>query len=185
MLVGETNRGWNSQGSRSFGLERIRWTGRMPFEILKMEARPDGFEITFTEDVDATTAADPASYAMSSYTYIYHEKYGSDETDTHPVRIEKADQGSGKRSLRLHCADLRAGYVHELHLNGIKSSAGTPLVHPEAYYTLNRLPQIGSCPWRPEVPASPCFPGTARFLKKVLGTLNRMPRQDSNSIQRR
>jgi len=140
MIVGETNRGWNSQGNRSFGLERIRWSGRTPFEILRMEARPDGFEITFTEDVDAATVADPASYAMSSYTYTYHEKYGSDEIDTRPVRIEKADQVSGRRSLRLHCTDLRPGYVHELHLGGIRSTAGNSLVHPEAYYTLNRLP---------------------------------------------
>ncbi len=141
LIVGETNRGWNSQGSRSFGLERIRWSGRVPFEVLKMEARPDGFEITFTGELEPITAADPASYAMSSYTYIYHEKYGSDETDTRSVPVVKVELGSGKRSVRLHCANLREGYVHEIRLAGIRSAGGAALVHPEAYYTLNRLPK--------------------------------------------
>src|SRR5690606_8484052 len=36
LLCGETNRGWNSAGTRSFGLERIRWTGHVPFEIRTM-----------------------------------------------------------------------------------------------------------------------------------------------------
>lgn len=141
MMVGETNRGWNSRGSRSFGLERIRWSGRTPFEILKMEARPDGFEITFTEEVDASSAAAPGAFAMTSYTYIYHDKYGSDEIDSRSVRIDKVEPIPGGRAFHLHCSGLRLGFVHELRLRGIKSSAGAPVAHPEAYYTLNRLPK--------------------------------------------
>ncbi len=56
-------------------------------------------------------------------------------------RISRAELGKGKRSVRLHCAGLREGYVHELHLAGLRSSGGAPLVHPEGYYTLNRLPK--------------------------------------------
>lgn len=141
LVVGETNRGWNSQGSRSFGLERIRWTGTTPFEVLKMEAQPDGFLITFTEALDAAAAGDLASYAMTSYTYFYHEKYGSDEADSRPVAIVQVELGAGNRSLRLHCNGLRQGYVHELHLPGVRSSTGKPLAHSDAYYTLNRLPK--------------------------------------------
>jgi glucose/arabinose dehydrogenase len=140
LVVGETNRGWNSQGSRSFGLERIRWTGKEPFEILKMEARKDGFELTFTGDLDVASAADPSAYEMSSYTYIYHEKYGSDEVDAKPVPIVRAEVGIKNRSVRLYCNDLRTGYVHELHVRGMKNDLGVPLGHAEAYYTLNRLP---------------------------------------------
>jgi hypothetical protein len=43
--------------------------------------------------------------------------------------------------VRLKCEGLRAGYVHELHLPGVKSATGAGLVHPEAYYTLNRIPK--------------------------------------------
>lgn len=140
LLVGETNRGWNSRGSRAFGLERIRWTGRTPFEVRSMEARPDGFVVAFTERVDPRSAGDVRSYAMSSYTYLYHEKYGSDEVDPKPVRVLSALVEGEGRAVRLRCGGLRPGYVHELRLAGVRDRSGRSLVHAEAYYTLNRLP---------------------------------------------
>ncbi len=38
MLVGGTNRGWGSVGPQPFSLERIDWSGKVPFEILEMHA---------------------------------------------------------------------------------------------------------------------------------------------------
>ncbi|CAN5907853.1 hypothetical protein BH11VER1_BH11VER1_36190 [soil metagenome] len=140
LLVGESNRGWNSQGTRSFGLERIRWNDKQPFEIEKMEAKPDGFLLTFTQPVDAATAAKIANYPMTSYTYLYHQKYGSDEIDTKPVQVTQAMVQDKGREVRLVCSGLREGYVHELHVEGLKSAEGKSLEHAEAYYTLNRLP---------------------------------------------
>ena len=66
MIVGESNRGWNSLGSRSFGLERIRWTGVVPFELERMEATPDGFRLTFTEPLAAGAPPGPALFTLSS-----------------------------------------------------------------------------------------------------------------------
>lgn len=34
---------------------------------------------------------------------------------------------------------LQEGHVHELHLPGVKSAEGKPLLHPVAYSTLNRV----------------------------------------------
>jgi hypothetical protein len=141
LLVGESNRGWNSQGTRSFGLERIRWTGGVPFEMAKMEASVDGFVLTFTEKLDEVAASDAANYTMTSYTYLYHSKYGSDEVDAKPVKIIGAVvEGQGTK-VRLKCEGLREGYVHELRLNAVKSTSGGVLAHPDAFYTLNRLPE--------------------------------------------
>ena len=36
---------------------------------------------------------------------------------------------------------LRAGYVHELKLAGVRSRSGESLGHELAYYTLNRVPK--------------------------------------------
>ena len=58
LFVGGTNRGWGSRGSKPFALERLVWTGKVPFEIHEMHARPDGFELTFTQPVDPKTAGD-------------------------------------------------------------------------------------------------------------------------------
>jgi hypothetical protein len=140
LLVGETNRGWNSQGTRSFGLERVRWTGTVPFEIRTMRAQADGFVLEFTKTVDAAPVIRPGNYSMTSYTYLYHQKYGSPETDVQPVVITSATLLDDGRSVRLHCAGLREGYVHELSVTGIRSREGEPLGQSIGYYTLNRIP---------------------------------------------
>ena len=68
LFAGGSNRGWASNGSKPFTFERVKWTGKTPFEILTMEAEPDGFTLTFTEPVDETTAVNPASYSMEAWT---------------------------------------------------------------------------------------------------------------------
>lgn len=140
LAVGETNRGWGSRGSKPWGLERCVWTGKVPFEVLTMSARPDGFRLTFTQPVDSTSAGDIASYSMSSYTYELHERYGSDEMETKTLRITKATVSADRLSVDLAVEGLRAAYVHELHADGVRDASGTPLLHTEAYYTLNAIP---------------------------------------------
>ena len=56
MFVGMTSRGWGSTGPAPYGLQRLEWTGLMPFEVKSVEARPDGFELTFTKPVDKAIA---------------------------------------------------------------------------------------------------------------------------------
>ena len=141
LLVGETNRGWNSLGPRSYGLERLVWTGKTPFEVHSMAARPDGFELRFTLPVDKSLAATVEVYRMESYTYRYHSTYGSPELDKATLNLRSAAVSDDGLRVRLVVEGLRLGYVHELHLDGVRSADGAPLLHPVAYYTLNRLPK--------------------------------------------
>lgn len=144
MIVGQSNRGWNSLGNRSYGLERIRWTGRVPFEILTMEARPEGFRLTFTEPLATPLLVRPDQFRLSSYTYLYHASYGSPETDTKPVDVRSVKVSPDGRQVDLLCAGLRPGYVHELTLSPLDSITGQALRYDRAYYTLNRIPRPDS-----------------------------------------
>jgi hypothetical protein len=140
LLVGETNRGWNSRGTRSFGLERVRWNGVVPFEIRAMRAQPDGFVLEFTKPIDVAAGALAESYAITSYTYLYQQKYGSPEIDPQPVVVREVTVSDDGTSVRLRGTGLRAGYVHELTASGVRSRDGEPLGHATGYYTLNRIP---------------------------------------------
>ncbi len=148
MFVGQTDRGWGSTGRARYGVERLVWNGEVPFELREMRIKPDGFELEFTKDVDKAAASDPASYAMSSYTYEYHQTYGSDEIDTKKVEI-KAVEFVSPRVVRIKTSQIRSGgmgYVHELTMPGVKSAAtaaenGEELVHRVAYYTVQRVPK--------------------------------------------
>jgi glucose/arabinose dehydrogenase len=140
LFVGGTNRGWGSRGPLPFSVERVNWTGRRPFEILEMRAGADGFELVFTEPVNAATACDVKSYSMTTYTYFFQASYGSPEVDhTEPV-IKKVEASSDGRGVRLYIDGLQAGHVHELHADGVRSADGLPLLHNVAYYTLNYVP---------------------------------------------
>ncbi|MEM9588623.1 MAG: hypothetical protein AAGA03_15180, partial [Planctomycetota bacterium] len=121
VYVGLTNRGWSSLGSASYGLQRLEWTGKTPFEIKEMRATRDGFELEFTEPVEVTSAQDVRSYSMASYTYLYHSSYGSDEIDTRSLAIRGADLLSDGRTVRLTVDGCRPLYVHELRAEGVRS----------------------------------------------------------------
>jgi hypothetical protein len=141
LMVGMTSRGWTSLGTKSYGLQRVKWTGATPFAIHEMRARPDGFELTFTQPVDTKAAGDPTSYSMSSYTYLYSSAYGSDEIEAQPVKIISVSVAKDGRSVRLMCEGLRELYVHELRADGVRSAGGARLDHALACYTLNRIPK--------------------------------------------
>lgn len=140
VYVGETNRGWGSRGPQPFALERLEWTGSTPFEIHEMRALPDGFELTFTQPVDKATVEKLDAYELQTYTFIYQASYGSPEVDhTHP-KIVSATVGEDGRSVVLKLEAMAIGHVHELKLPGVRSAEGHPLLHKEAYYTLNATP---------------------------------------------
>ncbi len=140
VFVGLTNRGWSSLGTAAYGLQRLVWTGKTPFEIQEVHAMRDGFELVLTQPVDVTSAADAASYECSSHTYLYHSTYGSDEIQKKPLAIEKATVSDDGLRVRLKVAGLRELFVHELVASGLRNRNGEPLLHPHAWYTLNRIP---------------------------------------------
>ncbi len=138
MFAGLTNRGWNSLGTRSYGLQRVAFTGKTPFELKTMASHATGFDLEFTMPVDPKSATDVTSFTMSSFTYLYHATYGSSEIDTANHRIVSAKLIAPSR-VRLEAEGLREGYVHELHYPGVGAASGERPVHDAAYYTLNRI----------------------------------------------
>ena len=86
------------------------------------------------------TAGKLDSYKLSTYTYIYQSSYGSPEVDATTPKILSAKVAADRRSVRLVIDGMQIGHVHELHLPGVRSEAGLPVLHPVAYYTLNELP---------------------------------------------
>jgi len=141
LFVGGSDRGWGARGGKPWCFEKLEWTGRTPFEVHEMRAKPDGFELAFTEPVDAKVAGNPASYSMRAFTYAYREDYGGPEVDEVLPQITAAKVAKDGRSVRLTVSKLTRGHVHELHLDGVRNARGEPLLHAQAYYTLNEIPR--------------------------------------------
>ena len=139
LFVGGTNRGWGSRGPKDFAVQRVDWTGKVPFEIKEMKAIKGGFELVFTEPIDPESAADLQSYQMETYTYIYREQYGSPEVDHTTPIITGVEVAEDLKSVSLQVDGLQRGHVHELTVSGVRNEEGLPLLHQKAYYTLNYM----------------------------------------------
>ena len=141
LLAGGTNRGWPVRGMRPFALERLEWTGKMPFEIERVRITPKGFRIEFTKPVDRATGESIDSYRVSTFTHIYHGGYGGPEVDqTEPAVTSVALSDDGMEAV-IELSEWSLGHVHELDLEPIRSQDGEELLHHDAYYTVNAVPE--------------------------------------------
>lgn len=141
LLTGGTNRGWPVRGSRRVALERLDWTGDVPFEIRDMRVAPEGFVLRFTKPVDRDVAGRPESYQLETYTHIYRQGYGSPEVDQTYPEVTSVRVSEDGRSVTLDLAAMTQGHVHELDIGPLRSRDGEPPVHTKAYYTLNEIPK--------------------------------------------
>ena len=156
MYVGQTSRGWGATGRAQYGLQRLVWTGRTPFEPHHVSARPDGFEIFFTAPVDRATAENPASWAVNSFIYKYHHIYGSPVINQAPHAVRAAVVSKDGRSVRIAVDSLRQGYIHEIRMSGVRAAEGSaPLLHDVGYYTVNQIPGGKALAARPAVAGAP------------------------------
>ncbi len=140
LLGGMTSRGWSSTGPSLYALQRLKWTGKVPFEMKAIAIQQDGFELTFTQPVDPATARQLKNYAVQGFTYHYREKYGSPAIDLLDCPVRSATVSEDGKRVRLVIDGLRVGYVHEVKLSGLKATNGQPLLHGLGYYTLNHIP---------------------------------------------
>jgi hypothetical protein len=141
LLVGQTDRGWGAIGGRSHGLQRVKWTGEIPFEAHTMRALPDGFELEFTKPVETGTAQRPEAYAFQHYHYQYYRRYGSPQIDVTPAVPVRVDISSDGLKIKLVLPELASGKIYELQMRGVRARDGSRLLHDRAYYTLNRVPK--------------------------------------------
>jgi hypothetical protein len=135
LWAGQVSRLWGGSGE---GLQRIVWSGRAPLDILAMRLLDDGFELEFTQPIDAAGAADPESYSMTRYHYRYHPEYGSPKEDETPIPIARAEVAPDARRVRLRLGAPLEGKVYELRPHGLRGRDGATLETRLGAYTVNR-----------------------------------------------
>ena len=141
LLSGGTNRGWPVRGRKAFALERIDWTGRMPFEIKQVSITPKGFSIAFTKPLDRSSGIDPKHYRLSTFTHIYHGGYGGPEVDqTSPV-VKSVTLSENGKLASIEVPGIKPGHVYEFDLGELRDAEKTTLLHRHAYYTVNEIPE--------------------------------------------
>ena len=139
LIVGFTNRGWGGYPP-GHGIARVRFNGVEPMEIDRVSIQPDGFDLEFTKPLDAEVS--PDSLTMTAYDYNWWWDYGSPEQNVHDIPVTSTSLSPDKRTLKV-TAPIEAGWCIRMRLDDIVAEDGTPLLHDEFGYTINRVPGAG------------------------------------------
>jgi len=144
LWVGQTERpkGWPAAA----GIQRIAWKGQTPMDVLGLHLTATGFEFTFTKPVDPASAMRAEAYSGRRYYYLYRAGYGSPRIDVHDVRVGRVSVSPDGRRVGFDVDALKAGYIYEFTLRGIRAADGTPLINGLIAYTANRLQDGASRP---------------------------------------
>jgi len=79
-LYGTGLSGWQGPKDGKDGcLQRLRYTGELVQMIEDVQVTAEGFEITFTFDVDPVSATDAKSWRGQMWNYLWSRRYGSDQ----------------------------------------------------------------------------------------------------------
>ncbi len=142
LIVGgfTTNRQWPVRGTEPFAIQRIDWSGVVPFEIREINIRKDGFLVTFTKPVDRDIASSTDAYTVTTYTHNYAAGYGSPEVDHTTPEVIRAVPSADGLSVMVHLDKTTEGHIHDFNLAGMVSRDGERLLHTKAYYTVNEIP---------------------------------------------
>ena len=106
-----------------------------------IHALTDGFELEFTSPADSTDLKNSMNYSVNSFTYKYHEAYGSPIINFQERKIIGIIPSSDGLKVKLVLDSLIEGNIHEIKLANIQSKEKLTLLHNTGYYTLNNIPQ--------------------------------------------
>ena len=141
LVCGGTNRGWPVRGLKPSALERLEWTGKMPFEIERINITSTGFRIKFTKPVDTKTASLPETYRMATFTHAYRGAYGGPEIEPTTPNVTGVEISKDGLTATITLDKITKGHVHEFHLEALRDRDGGELLHNFAFYTVNEIPE--------------------------------------------
>ena len=149
LLVGQTGRGWQSNGGNVASLQRIFWDGKTTAaDILRVAVTATGFEVFFTTPLaeKITPAEFLAAAKVESWTYNDSSQYGSEENEKHPDAVKEiliaADRKSIKLTLENFASSSSLNRIYWIQITNARQSL-TPASSREtleAYYTVRAVP---------------------------------------------
>ena len=140
LICGGTNRGWPVRGIKPFAIERLEWSGKMPFEIQRITIEPSGFKVTFTKPVEPITGNSVACYSIHAFTHPYHAGYGGPEIEQQKPEVKSVVLAQDGLSALVTLEKLQEGFVYEIDLPELRSVDREELLHRNAFYTVNEVP---------------------------------------------
>lgn len=132
--------GW-SWKEKQYGLQKLKPNGKVAFEMLAIRAKPQGFEIEFTEPVPNVGDIRSSDIRVQQWRYEGTSGYGGPKLDLRELAIQEMNISPDQKRVTLTIPGLKKGHVVYFRLpDDLTSGAGQSLWSSEAWYTLNRIP---------------------------------------------
>ncbi|QDU22162.1 DUF6797 domain-containing protein [Urbifossiella limnaea] len=129
---------WAGNQTGPGGFYRVRATGKPVDVPVGLRAKADGLEITFTDALDATAAADAANYAVKVWGLKRSQNYGSKHQDEHPLTVKQAVLQADGKTVRLTLDGIAPTMGMEVRFR-LKGADGRP-VTGVIHNTIHALP---------------------------------------------
>ncbi|MCL4124593.1 UNVERIFIED_CONTAM: hypothetical protein GTU68_025847 [Idotea baltica] len=129
--------GW-SHHDHEFGLQKLRYNGKVPFEMLSVSSQQDGFEVEFTTPLSDAVTFDQSKLDVRQFQYVPTAAYGGPKVNVTDLPVSGISISDDRRKIQLKIDGLKEGYViHFLLDESLMDSMGQKLWTGEAWYTLN------------------------------------------------
>ncbi|MCE9546829.1 MAG: discoidin domain-containing protein [Planctomycetia bacterium] len=133
--------------SLSSGLIRMSYTAKSPplaLQAIHIRPRGQGFVVQLTKPLAVETKLDPKTIHMKHFHFQYWRTYGSPHIDEKTVSVEAVEMSADrtKLTLTLPVEAWPTGMVYEMNLGQLTGADGEKLLHNEAWYTVQRIPQL-------------------------------------------
>ncbi len=124
----------------SFGLQRLKPTGKSAFEIRTVKATPTGFNIEFTAPVKPAQLKEASRFAIRQWRYEATVEYGGPKLDRETLPVTALRPSADGKSVAVDVAGMKEERLVHLNLN-LDSAKNEPLWATEVWYTMNRIPK--------------------------------------------
>ncbi len=133
--------GW-SWKEKQYGLQRMTYYGKVTFEMLAVRAKPNGFEIEFTEPINVGIEIKPDDFLVQQWWYLPTEKYGGPKLDLEKLNITSITISDDRLRVSLEIPNLKEEHVVYFRLpEHLQSISDQSLWSSEVWYTLNKIPK--------------------------------------------
>ena len=133
--------GW-SWKEKQYGLQQMKYNGKLTFEMLAVRAKQTGFEIEFTEPIKTPQRILPSDFFIQQWWYLPTANYGGPKMDVEKLNVTSMTVSPDRKKISLEIAGLKKGRVVYFRLPGnLESASGQQLWSSEAWYTLNNIPE--------------------------------------------
>ena len=89
--------------------------------------------------MDKTLASSADSYAIKSYTYKYHQGYGSPQVGVKTLQATKVTLSEDGKTVKLVLSEMQDRRLYEFSLKALKTAEGEPLANALVVYHAHNL----------------------------------------------